>query len=222
MQRLLIPFVIALSFTGAAFSGTASAADDISKVNGSVTVASGEHAGEVSTVNGSIHIADNAQVQKAGTVNGGLEMGDNATAGELHTVNGAITIGSKGRVTGTVEAVNGSIHLDQGSDVAGHLSNVNGAINLDAAHVAGGVETTAGDINIGANSRVEGGILVNKPHNSWFGFSNQKPPRIVIGPGAVVKGTLDFEREVELHISDRATVGQIKGATATKFSGASP
>jgi DUF4097 and DUF4098 domain-containing protein YvlB len=217
MQRLLIPFVIALSFTGIAF-----AADDISKVNGSVTVASGEHAGEVSTVNGAVHIADNAQVTKAGTVNGGLEMGNNATAGDLHTVNGAITVGSKSRVTGTVDAVNGSIHLGQGSDVAGHLSNVNGAINLDAAHVAGGVETTSGDINIGANSHVEGGILVNKPHSSWFGFSNEKPPRIVIGPGAVVKGTLDFEREVDLHISDRATVGEIKGATAAKFSGTSP
>jgi hypothetical protein len=90
---------------------------------------------------------------------------------------------------------------------------------LDAAHVAGGIGTVSGDITVGANSRVEGGILVDKSH-SWF--SNSHTPVIVIGPHAVVQGTLEFKREVVLKVSDSAQIGPVKGATAVKFSGATP
>jgi cytoskeletal protein CcmA (bactofilin family) len=105
--------------------------------------------------------------------------------------------------------------------VSGRLSTVNGAIQLDAAHVGGGIETTNGDIEIGPNSRVEGGILVEEDH-SWFSFGTPKIPRVVIGPGAVVKGTLRFKREIKLYVSDRATIGAVEGATANKFSGEHP
>ena len=44
----------------------------------------------------------------------------------------------------------------------------------------------------------------------------------MIGPNAVVDGTLDFERDVDLYVSDSAKVGTIKGATANKFSGDRP
>jgi len=46
--------------------------------------------------------------------------------------------------------------------------------------------------------------------------------RVVIGPGAVVKGTLSFQREVKLYVSDRATIGPVEGATVNKFSGEHP
>ena len=96
----------------------------------------------------------------------------------------------------------------------------NGGIQLDAAHVGGGIDTVNGDITIGANSRVEGGILVEENH-SWFA-SNSRKPRIVIGPHAVVQGTLKFKREVELWVSDSATIGAVDGASAQKFSGDRP
>jgi hypothetical protein len=38
----------------------------------------------------------------------------------------------------------------------------------------------------------------------------------------VVEGTLDFEREVELFVHDSARIGKVSGATAKKFSGATP
>jgi hypothetical protein len=44
----------------------------------------------------------------------------------------------------------------------------------------------------------------------------------VIGPGAVVKGELRFEREVRLYVSDTATIGNVVGATPVKFSGDRP
>jgi hypothetical protein len=49
-----------------------------------------------------------------------------------------------------------------------------------------------------------------------------RKPRIVIGPHATVQGTLSFKRDVELYVSDSATIGKVEGATATKFSGEHP
>jgi DUF4097 and DUF4098 domain-containing protein YvlB len=220
MKRLaLIALSAALAF------GTALASDnpdlDIDKVNGSIHVPDKATAGKLSTVNGSIHVGDGAQAAGASTVNGGIEIGANATLDSLDTVNGGIHLGAGAKIARTVEAVNGSITLGNGADVAGKLSNVNGGIALTAAHVGGGIETTSGDIDVGADSRVEGGILVNKD-SSWFHFGISRDPHVVIGPHAVVKGDLVFKREVGLYISDSATVGKVDGAKAISFSGDKP
>ena len=45
---------------------------------------------------------------------------------------------------------------------------------------------------------------------------------MVIGPGSVVQGTLNFEREVELYVSDTATIGAVEGAKVVRFSGERP
>ena len=47
-------------------------------------------------------------------------------------------------------------------------------------------------------------------------------PRIIIGPGVTVVGELRFERQVKLYLSDRATVGNVIGATAISFTGDDP
>jgi predicted acyltransferase (DUF342 family) len=200
----------------------AQADDDISKVNGTVHLDAGQHAGKVSTVNGAVRIGDNAVAEKASTVNGSVELGEHAQVGDVDTTNGSVTLGSNGRVTGDVDTTNGGIRLDKGADVRGKVGNVNGSISLDAAHVGGGLRTTTGDVTVGANSRVEGGILVDKP-GGWFNWnSNHRPPRVVIGPHAVVQGTLEFRREVILEVSDTAQIGPVKGATPVKFSGDAP
>jgi DUF4097 and DUF4098 domain-containing protein YvlB len=216
MRRTLLSILIALSASGAAF-----AQEDVSKVNGSATVEAGQHAGDVHTVNGSVRIGDRAVVQKASTVNGSVELGDGASATVVKTVNGAVTLNEKSRVSEEVETVNGKVRLEPGADVKGHLSNVNGEIDLDRAHVGGGIETVNADVTIGEGSKVEGGLLVKKPRMNWFSNDTRKP-KIVVGPHAVVQGTMTFEREVDLYVSDSATVGKIEGATAKKFPGASP
>ncbi len=223
MRRFPTTLILAALALGLGLPLLASARDnDISKVNGSVQVAAGQPAGDVSTVNGAVRIADGASVREASTVNGEVELGDKAQATKLNTVNGAISMGSASRVGGEVNAVNGSIRLARGAEVGGRLENVNGAITLDGAHVAGGIGTVAGDITVGADSRVEGGILVDQPNNGWFHRGSNRKPVIVIGPHAVVQGTLEFRREVVLKVSDSAQIGPVKGATVVKFSGATP
>ncbi|HJW05983.1 MAG TPA: hypothetical protein VJ527_05735 [Rhodanobacter sp.] len=223
MRRFPTILILAALALGLALPPLASARDnDIDKVNGSVQVDAGQQVGDVSTVNGSVRIAGGASVHEASTVNGSVELGDKAQASKLGTVNGAISLGSASRVSGEVNAVNGRIQLARGAEVGGRVENVNGTIMLDGAHVAGGIGTVGGDITVGADSRVEGGILVEKPNNGWFRWGNERKPVIVIGPHAVVQGTLEFRREVVLKVSDSAQIGPVKGATVEKFSGATP
>lgn len=221
MRRIVTILMLATLVLGLPLLATARDGD-IGKVNGSVQVEAGKHAGDVSTVNGSVRIEDGASVRKASTVNGAVELGENAQAAELKTVNGAISLGSRSKVSGEVGTVNGRIQLGRGAEVGGKLHNVNGVIVLDAAHVAGGIETVGADVTIGANSRVEGGIVVDKPNPGWFRGGSERTPVIVIGPHAVVQGTLEFRREVVLKVSDSAQIGPVKGATVGKFSGATP
>lgn len=220
MNRLALFALSATLAFGTAFS-TGNSDLDIDKVNGSIHVPDNATVGKLSTVNGSIHVGDGAHAIGATTVNGSIHVGANATLDALDTVNGGIHVGVGTKIGKAVEAVNGSITLAAGADVAGKLSNVNGGIALDAALVGGGIETTSGDIDVGANSRVDGGILVNQ-NNSWFHFGIGRDPRIVIGPHAVVKGDLVFKRMVRLYVSDSATVGAIEGAKAITFSGDKP
>lgn len=213
--------VFALTTALALACGTALAAgDDVEKVNGSIHIESGQHAGNLGTVNGSIRVETGGSADKVSTVNGSITIGDNVSLTSVGTVNGGVEIGAGTRVSKTIEAVNGSIRLAKGADVTGHVSNVNGRYIIEGAHIGGGLETVGGDIEIGADSHIEGGLVVDKPHGWSWGKSRN--PRIVIGPHAIVDGTLEFRRDVDLFVSDSAKVGTITGASAQKFSGATP
>lgn len=196
-------------------------AGDVSTVNGSVTIEEGATASDVETVNGSVTIERNATVDDAESVNGGISLGADAKAASMDTVNGTLKLAEGAQVRGNVSAVNGSAQLAKGVDIGGELSNVNGKMTINGAHVGRGLKTVNGDITIGPDSRIEGGILVEKPNLNWFN-RNRRPPRIVIGPGAVVEGRLKFEHEVQLLVSDRAKIGAVDGASAVTFSGDEP
>ena len=195
--------------------------DTSNKINGSIHVPAGKPAETVSTVNGSIHIDDNATVTTATTVNGSVHLGDQASATTLNSVNGSITLGKGAHLSGAASSVNGEMTLSDGADIAGALTNVNGKITLTSAHVGGGIKTVNGSMSITGTSKVEGGILVQKPSSELLHFG-QDVPRIVIGPGATVQGELRFERKVELYVSDKATIGTVVGAIAVPFTGDSP
>jgi DUF4097 and DUF4098 domain-containing protein YvlB len=191
-------------------------------VNGSITVPANLHSGSLETVNGSIHIEDNAIVTTASTVNGSINLGAHAMADSLSTVNGGLTVNDGARVTRGLSTVNGGMDVKNGAEVGGHVRNVNGHIVLTGAHVAGGLQTVDGDIEVVGGSHVEGGVVVEEIHGFNINFFKPRKPRIVIGPGAVVQGDLRFERPVDLYVSDKATVGTIKGATPIRFSGDNP
>jgi acetyltransferase-like isoleucine patch superfamily enzyme len=189
-------------------------------VIGAVHVAEGEARHDATTVNGGVHVGDNAKVGEAATVNGGVHLGKNVVADEVRSVNGGIDIGSNTKIQRDVTTVNGHIDLDPGSDVSGDVANINGSIRLEGTHVGGGINTVNGNVDVGRGSHVERGIHVQGKH-SGIDF-NRRLPRIVIGPGATVNGTLRFDREVKLYVSDTATIGRVEGATPIRFSGDQP
>lgn len=223
----LAPIVAVLAVAGCGFGGpngdVTAGQSGANTVNGSIEVPEGLHSGAVGTVNGSIHVEDNASVSQASTVNGSIDLGAHAAADSITAVNGGVHLGDAARVAHAISTVNGGVNLGQGAEVGGAVGNVNGHIRLNAAHVAGGLHTVSGDIDVNGASRIEGGILVERSNSGFFNFSfYSHKPRIVIGPGAVVQGTMRFDREVQLYVSDKATVGPVEGAKAISFAGDRP
>ena len=212
--------ILALSLA-LACAAPAFAQNDIDKVNGSITAEARQTYGDLQTVNGSIRIEAGSRTGDAETVNGSIRIADNASVGNLGTVNGSIRVGRQLRAGGDIETVNGSVFVDRGGTLRG-VSTVNGSIGLVDSDLSGGIETVNGDITVGAGSRVRGGIKVEKPTSNWMPVTmgKRQPPRIIVGPGAVVEGPLVFEREVKLYVHDSARIGSVTGATAVRYSGA--
>lgn len=215
MIRTRLALCLLLATAMPAFAGDG----DVDKVNGSISIDATQQAGDLDTVNGSIRIGANATTGDASTVNGSIQLAEGAHTGALETVNGSIRAGDRMVVDGSVETVNGSIFFGRGSRIAKGVSTVNGAIGLVSTELGGGIDTVNGDITVGIGSHVKGGIKVEKPNNNWFGIhmGKRKPPRIIIGPNAVVDGPLVFEREVKLYVHSTAKTGPVTGATAVRF-----
>jgi hypothetical protein len=126
----------------------------------------------------------------------------------------------------SLESMSGAITLHRDSRVAGDVETDSGAIRVEGAHVGGRIETTSGDIYIGPDARVDGGILVTRrgligislgDFQLGFPLGRSTPPRVVIGARATVAGVLRFKRKVELLVSESATIGPIEGATPVRF-----
>jgi predicted acyltransferase (DUF342 family) len=212
---LALPLALALLVPA-----TASAADgDISKVNGAIQVdADNRNVGNLDTVNGSITIGARAVTGDAETVNGSIKVDDDARVGDLSTVNGSIRAGRNVQVNDDVETVNGQVFIDRGGVVRGNVSTVNGAVGVVGTQIHGNIDMVAGNLTVGADSHVHGGIHYQKSKPQWISI-RKHDPRVVIGPNAQVDGPLVFERKVTLHVHDSARIGTVTGATAVKYSG---
>lgn len=210
MKRIFLLLLLSVS------PPLALAADDISKVNGSIQTDAGATYGDLETVNGSIKLAAGVQARGVETVNGSVRAEDNVQARNIETVNGGIRTGRNLVLARGLDTVNGGIYVDRGSRIGGDVETVNGSIGLVGVQLDGDIETVNGDITVGIDSVVKGGIKVNRPS---FGISLTAPrkPRIVIGPNAVVEGQLVFEREVTLLVHDSARIGPVTGATPQRF-----
>lgn len=196
-------------------------------VNGSITVgADAKVTGNLKTVNGSIRVDDGASIEEASTVNGGVRLAEKVSAESLTTVNGGINVGENGDISDEVGAVNGRISLGRGTRIGNDVGNVNGQIGLAGAEVGGDVTTVNGDIELSDGAVVKGDVVVEKPSNWSWGKEKSRKPRIVIGPGSRVEGTIRLEREVELFISESAEVGGVSGEMsmddAVRFEGDRP
>jgi len=200
--------------------------DGQSSVNGSITIGTGAVvAGSVETVNGAIRIDDDVTVEEASTVNGSIRIGSNLKSEDISSVNGSIRIGTNAAIDGEVSVVNGKIELGKGSTVSRDVSNVNGEISIHGTEIGGDLSTVTGDIWLTDESTLRGDLVIQKP-GGWGWGRDRRKPRIVIGPGSRVLGTIQAEREIELFIHEtaevHAVVGEVGLDDAVRFSGDSP
>jgi hypothetical protein len=199
-----------------------------STVNGSISVGSGATVnGSLSTVNGTIRIDGDTRAEDVETVNGSIRIGDGTVVEDVESVNGSIRIGDRVTVDGEIDVVNGKITLGNGSKVTDSVSNVNGEFQISGTEIGGDLNTVNGDVWLMDGSVLQGDLVVEKPGGWGFNRESKKrKPRIIIGPGSRVAGTIVLEREVELFISDTAEVGDVSGEMgiddAVRFSGDRP
>ena len=212
MKTLSIPLLLGVLLA----TGPVCAQENISKVNGSIHAEAGQQYRDLETVNGSIKVAEGVQARQIETVNGSVTLGDRVHAHSVETVNGDIRLGRDVVITDDLESVNGSVFTDQGSRIGGSIETVNGNIGLVRTELARGIETINGDITVGIGSHVRGGVKVRKAKVN-LSLTPQRKQRVIVGPGAVVDGPLDFEREVVLYVHATAKVGPISGATAQRY-----
>jgi DUF4097 and DUF4098 domain-containing protein YvlB len=214
---------LAYAWCAVAFGATAPAPDslDISKVLGSVRLASGQTADEVSTVNGSVTIEDSARANAVETVNGSVRIGARASVGSAESVNGDVTVEDGAEIRGNVETVNGSVELRPGSRVGGAVTNVNGDMVLEGATVAKGLSTVNADILLRDGTRIAGGIRVEDNNNGdggWLGrHKDRRNPRITVEQGVTVEGPLRFEREVDLYLAPGVTLPDVQGVEPRRY-----
>jgi DUF4097 and DUF4098 domain-containing protein YvlB len=198
-----------------------------STVNGSITV--GRDAsidGSLETVNGTIRVDENSRIGKAKTVNGSVRLAAGVTAGDIGSVNGSLRIAENVTIDGEMSVVNGRISVARGSRVADDVSNVNGEIRIEGAEVGGDLSTVNGDVWLSDNAVLSGDLIIEEKRGWGRSSRNDRKPRVVIGPGTRVEGEIKLEREVELYISETASVGGVSGVMsmedAVRFSGTEP
>ena len=124
---------VLFAFAAVVLGASAHAAENISKVNGSVKVEPGQQVGDVDTVNGSVTIGAGARAGDVETVNGSLKIEDKAVVGSAETVNGHIRLATGSQVTGGIHVQehkswwkgknsrNPRITIEQGVTVEGPL-----------------------------------------------------------------------------------------------------
>ena len=207
---------LALALTAFVHAGSAWAAEDIVRTNGAVATTAGGEYGRLATTNGSIRLADGVTAGPASTTNGSISTGNDVTAEHLSTVNGSIRAANE-RASRRVETVNGSVLIERAARRR-QSRHRHGAIGLIATDVRGAVEmSTATTIGIG--SHVHGGVRVRKVGSNWMPIRvSTRRQRVIIGPGAVVDGPLEFEREVLLYVHDTARIGAVTGAEPVPYS----
>jgi hypothetical protein len=200
-------------------AGSAVAADDITRSNGSIATEPGVEYGVLKTSNGGIRLADDVVAADVSTINGGIRAGDGIRSDSIATVNGGVRIGKRATITGSVRTVNGSILVGHGGHVGGNVETTNGAIGLVATEVGGDVAISNGDLTIGVDSHVRGSVHVRKASANWMPIRiTTRRQRVVIGPGVVIDGSLVIEREVALYVHDTARIGEVTGAEPVRYS----
>lgn len=213
----------ALFLTLALAATPALAQQNLNTISDDLVARAGQAYGNLDTVSGDIAIQAGSSVRNVNTVSGDIDLAEGATTARLETVSGDIEGGRKITASAGVGTVSGDIFFDHGSRIGGDLESVSGDIGLVGTRASGGIETVSGDITVGAGSHVKGGIRIEKPNGSWgLRIGNRKPPRIVIGPNAVVEGSLVFEREVTLHVHQSARIGKVSGASVRPYTTATP
>ncbi|PCI76738.1 MAG: hypothetical protein COB20_09900 [SAR86 cluster bacterium] len=200
------------------------AGQDIEEHNNTVYVPAGMNVQDINTVNGRVVLERGASARSVSTVNGRVQIeGRGSFAGSVDTVNGRISATQGGEIGGSATTVNGRINMDSVA-VGRNVETLNGSINLVDVTVGENVETRNGNVRL-ENSVVEQDLIIHSRYRvSLLGLIDIKrdEPKIIVGPGSEIKGSLIARTDVRLYVHESAKIGNIVGASPLIYSGGHP
>jgi len=200
------------------------AGQDIQEHNNTVFVTAGMSVKDINTVNGRVVLERGASARSVRSVNGRVQIeGEGSFAGSVDTVNGRISVTHGGEIGGSATTVNGRIDLDN-VVIGRNVESSNGSINLFDVIVGENVETRNGDVRL-ENSVVEQDLIIHSRHRVsflWLIDIKRDEPKIIVGPGSEIKGSLIARTDVRLYVHESASIGHIVGATPVSYSGGHP
>ncbi len=211
MPRHILPLLLIIILA------TTLPAMDIS-INKSIIIDDGKrNSGGMTTINGNLSIGNDCIVTgTCRTVNGSIDVGDNTTVKKLQSVNGGITLGHNSRVLANVETVNGYVTCNSGVEIQGNIKTINAVVELDNTCVKRNINTHTGNIYLQNGSMVEKNLVVRASHHNENSNDENKPVKIVLSQGSVIKGDLlvkDKDRKVLVYLQDDSKIlGKVKNA----------
>ncbi|MEJ2603136.1 MAG: hypothetical protein P8172_07550 [Gammaproteobacteria bacterium] len=194
----------------------------VAVVNGTIEVGSRAHVdGDLSTVNGPVTVGPEAVVNRVSTINGNITLGEAALAQSITTVNGEVTLESQASVAGSVELVQGDVRLESRAQIDGDVESVAGSIRLLDARIGGDVRTVSADVILAGESMIAGGLRIENGKSR-----GAARPRIIVGPGSMIAGTIFLEEPTEIYVSESGRIGGVEGAMSgdqvVRFKGKEP
>lgn len=174
-------------------------------------------------VDGSIQVEADARASRLRTVDGDISLGENAQATSIGTVDGNVALASQAVCSGDVSSVDGRIELAPASRVKGDVRSMVGTIRAEDSVIEGSIRSVASRIELSGHTRV-GGIVLDKPDPSVNidDHAEQRPPVVLIGPGAIVSGPIVAQRGGTLLVSRQAHIGTVRGIAVQRFDGPMP
>ncbi len=220
--------------------------DPVDTGDRSIKIASNIDVYSISSVNGDMHVEDGARIAFAETTGRGdirLERNVRSIAGldspvRIISSTGNIFIGRGSRLNGGVETNMGRIELDDAR--VADIASCEGDVIVGAgSRVSGGIYVIGNGDKIDVDKITGYEILTytpcHAPVEEWSdeeGSEARNLPlaptaahrqsRVVIGPGAVVKGNLVFGHPVDLYVHKSAHIGKVHGATAVIYDSEEP
>lgn len=154
----------------------------------------------------SVSIAPGERHGATRVIDGDVDVERGASAGSVRVIDGSARLAEDSAVGGSAHITDGNFVMREGSQLRGGLVAHHAELQISGASIDGEVRLfcTGGRID---NSRIAAPVTVRK--KALWHVSCERPQRLIIGPGSEIDRLVIETTEIDVEISDGATIGEL-------------